>query len=127
MQSEDIELPDIASEYSDSDDEDKSKDFIRPAWAESPELRHALQQQSTRDPDELFGPIKPVNMEELFKARPGKFRARSSSANWISTGDRLTRTEEIEYARRMGFRPIGTGGRTGGSTSTGGASRSSQA
>ena len=43
-------------------------------------------------------------MEELFKVRQGKFRARSSSANW-SGGDRLTRTEEVDYARRMGFRP----------------------
>ena len=44
-------------------------------------------------------------MEELFKVRQGKFRARSSSANW-SGGDRLTKTEEVEYARRMGFRAM---------------------
>lgn len=61
-----------------------------------------------RDPDELFGPIKPLNMEELFKARQGKFRARSSSAMWHK-GDGLTREEEREYARRMGFKPIGQG------------------
>ena len=59
-----------------------------------------------RNPDEIFGPIKPLNMEELFKVRNGKFRARTSSANW-NGGDRLTRAEEMEYAKRMGFKPIG--------------------
>ncbi|WVO17238.1 hypothetical protein L204_104930 [Cryptococcus depauperatus] len=101
QQSEDIVLPDIASEYSDPDD-DTPRDFNRPAWAESPELRKALEAQAHINPDELFGPIKPLNMDELFKARQGKFRARTSSANW-SKGDGLTKAEEAEYARRMGF------------------------
>ncbi|OXH34374.1 hypothetical protein J008_02668 [Cryptococcus neoformans] len=101
QQSEDIVLPDIASEYSDPD-EDNTRDFDRPAWAESPELRKALEAQAHINPDELFGPIKPLNMEELFKVRAGKFRARTSSANW-SRGDGLTRAEEVDYARRMGF------------------------
>lgn len=105
MESENIVLPDIASEYSNSDDEDKETDFVRPAWAESPELKHALEMQAHVNPDELFGPIKPLSMEELFQARAGKFRARTSSANW-SGADRLTEQEEREYARRMGFRPI---------------------
>lgn len=103
--SEDIVLPDIASEYSDSDDEDRETDFKRPAWAESPELKQLLEMQQHVNPDELFGPIRPLSMEELFQARNGKFRARTSSANW-SGQDRLTETEEREYARRMGFRPI---------------------
>ncbi|KAK8858852.1 hypothetical protein IAR55_003082 [Kwoniella newhampshirensis] len=112
IQSEDIVLPDIASEYSDSDDEDRTKDFERPQWAESPELRHALEAQAHRNPDELFGPIKPLNMEELFKVRTGKFRARTSSANW-SKGDGLTRAEEVEYAKRMGFKASGAAGASG--------------
>ena len=91
--------------YSDSDDSDKEDEFKRPTWAESPQLRAALEQQANRNPDELFGPIRPISMEELFKVRQGKFRARSSSANW-SGGDRLTRMEEVEYARRMGFNPM---------------------
>ena len=107
------------SRYSDSDDSEKETDFKPPQWAESPELRQALQQQAYRDPDELFGPIKPVNMEELFKVRVGKFRARSSSANWHATGDRLTKVEEVEYARRMGFKPIGSGVRAVGSAGSG--------
>lgn len=102
---EDIVLPDIASEYSDSDDEEKESDFKRPAWAESPELKQLLEMQQHVNPDELFGPIRPLSMEDLFQARNGKFRARTSSANW-SGQDRLTEAEERDYARRMGFRPI---------------------
>jgi hypothetical protein len=104
-ESENIVLPDINSEYSDSDDSDRETDFKRPAWAESPELKQALENQASVNPDELFGPIRPLSMEELFNARVGKFRARTSSANW-SGADRLTEAEEREYARRMGFKPI---------------------
>lgn len=105
QESENIVLPDINSEYSNSDDSDQETDFKRPGWAESPELKQALEMQASVNPDELFGPIRPLNMEELFNARVGKFRARTSSANWSGT-DRLTEQEEREYARRMGFRPI---------------------
>ncbi|KAL7420549.1 hypothetical protein Q5752_004500 [Cryptotrichosporon argae] len=109
--SEDIVLPDIASEYSDSDDSDRETDFKRPAWAESPELRSALEAQAHVNPDDLFGAIRPLNMEELFRQRSEKFRKRTSSANWAGA-DRLTEAEEREYARRMGFRnaPAGPSG-----------------
>lgn len=102
VQSESIELPDINSEYSDSDDEDRPKTFDPPGWAQSPELREALQLQSTINPDDIFGAIRPLRMEELFKTRTSRFRARTSSANWTGA-DRLTLEEEREYAKRMGF------------------------
>ncbi|KAF9270206.1 hypothetical protein L218DRAFT_888608 [Marasmius fiardii PR-910] len=102
--SESIELPEINSEYSDSDDEDRKRTFDPPDWAQSPELRQALQMQSTINPDEIFGAIQPLRMEEIFRnGRTSRFRPRSSSANWNGT-DRLTAEEEREYARRMGFR-----------------------
>ncbi|TDL28421.1 hypothetical protein BD410DRAFT_711992 [Rickenella mellea] len=100
--SESIELPEINSEYSDSEDEDRVRTFDPPDWAQSPELREALQSQSTWNPDSIFGPIKPLRMDELFKARASKFRARTSSANWAGT-DRLTIEEERDYAIRMGY------------------------
>lgn len=103
IQSESIELPDINSEYSDSEDEDRPRTFDPPGWAQSPELRQALQVQSTINPDDIFGAVRPLRMEELFKTRTSRFRARTSSANWTGT-DRLTVEEEREYARRMGFR-----------------------
>lgn len=101
--SESIELPEVNSEYSDSDDEDRPRTFNPPEWAQSPELREALQAQSTINPDDIFGAIRPLRMEEMFKARTSRFRARTSSANW-SGADRLTVEEEREYARRMGFK-----------------------
>ncbi|KAJ7487589.1 hypothetical protein B0H11DRAFT_2014011 [Mycena galericulata] len=101
--SESIELPDINSEYSDSDDEDRPRTFDPPSWAQSPDLRQALEIQSTINPDDVFGAIRPLKMDELFRNRTGRFRARTSSANWTGT-DRLTAEEEREYARRMGFR-----------------------
>ena len=101
--SENIELPEINSEYSDSEDEDRVRTFDPPEWAQSPELRQALEMQSTMNPDDIFGAVRPLKMEELFKSRTSRFRARTSSANWTGT-DRLTMQEEREYARRMGFK-----------------------
>lgn len=102
-ESENIELPDINSEYSDSDDEERPRTFDPPDWAQSPELRQQLHLQSTVNPDDIFGPIRPLKMEEVFRTRQSRFRARTSSANWTGN-DRLTVEEEKEYARRMGFR-----------------------
>lgn len=101
--SESIELPDINSEYSDSEDEDRPRTFDPPDWAQSPELRQALEIQSTINPDDIFGAVRPIKMEEIFKTRTSRFRPRSSSANWTGT-DRLTVQEEKDYARRMGFK-----------------------
>ena len=101
--SEDIELPKINSEYSDSEDEDRVRTFNPPEWAQSPELRQALEMQSTMNPDDIFGAVRPLKMEEIFKSRTSRFRARTSSANWTGT-DRLTMQEQGEYARRMGFK-----------------------
>ncbi|KDQ63532.1 hypothetical protein JAAARDRAFT_169466 [Jaapia argillacea MUCL 33604] len=100
--SESIELPDINSEYSDSDDEDRKRTFDPPNWAQSPHLRQALQEQSSVNPDDIFGPVRPLQMEEIFRTRHSRFRARTSSANW-SGADQLTAQEEREYARRMGY------------------------
>ncbi|RPD82590.1 hypothetical protein L226DRAFT_607692 [Lentinus tigrinus ALCF2SS1-7] len=100
--SESIELPDINSEYSDSEDEDRPKRDL-PDWAKSPDIAAALQQQSTINPDDIFGRIGPLRMEEIFRTRHSRFRARTSSANWTGT-DELTQAEEREYARRMGFK-----------------------
>ncbi|KAG9314350.1 hypothetical protein JVU11DRAFT_5142 [Chiua virens] len=100
--SESIELPEINSEYSDSEDEDRVHTFDPPDWAQSPELHTALQRQSTVNPDDIFGAIRPLRMDEIFRTRQSRFRARTSSANWSGT-DRLTVEEIREYERRMGF------------------------
>ena len=85
-----IELPEINTEDEDSD-EDDSHIAIAP-WADSPALKGALMAQEMVDPMQIFGPPRPINMEEVFnksKDRFHKFRARTSSANW-SGSDRLT-------------------------------------
>lgn len=102
--SEEIDLPDIRSDYYDSDEEDQGRGYEPPVWAQSPVLRQALESQSTVNPDEIFGAVPPLRMEEMFRSnKSSRFRARTSSANWTGA-DKLTRDEEIEYARRMGFR-----------------------
>ncbi|KAF9526493.1 hypothetical protein CPB83DRAFT_794894 [Crepidotus variabilis] len=100
--SESIELPDINSEYSDSDDEGRVAPDL-PDWAQSPELRQALEMQSRINPADIFGPVPVLRMEEIFKNQRKGFRARTSSANWNGS-DRLTTQEEESYARRMGFK-----------------------
>lgn len=102
VSTEDIELPDVNSEYSDSEDEDRPGKFEPPNWAQSPELRAQLERQSRTNPDDIFGPVKPLRMEEVFRTRQSRFRARTSSANWTGT-DKLTVEEEREYVRRMGY------------------------
>jgi hypothetical protein len=100
--SESIELPEIDSEYSDSDDEDKKKNFDPPDWAQQANVTNALQTLSRVNPDNIFGAVQPLQIEDMFRSRTSRFRARTSSANW-SGSDGLTKEEEEDYVRRMGF------------------------
>ncbi|KAF2757786.1 hypothetical protein EJ05DRAFT_401220 [Pseudovirgaria hyperparasitica] len=100
--SEAISLPDIPT---DSEDEDSENGFEQPSWADSPALRELLIAQQLIDPETIFGPIPPLQMEEIFKNkdRHKRFRERTSSANW-SGGDRLTEEEkqrDREARRRL--------------------------
>jgi hypothetical protein len=91
---ENIDLPEIMTDSEDEDSE-AEKDFAKPKWTESPDLRRTLFEQETIDPVDVFGQPGPLNMEEVFsksKDRFHKFRARTSSANW-SGQDRLTEDE----------------------------------
>ena len=87
---ESINLPEIAT---DSEDEDSENEFQAPSWTESPALRELLTNQQLVDPMQVFGPIAPLRMEEVFrnKERQKKFRDRTSSAQWHA--DRLTEEE----------------------------------
>ena len=100
--SESIELPEIDSEYSDSEDEDKKKNFDPPDWAQQANVTNTLQSLSRVNPDDIFGAVQPLAIEDMFKTRTSRFRARTSSANWNGP-DGLTKEEEDDYARRMGF------------------------
>ncbi|KAJ6257125.1 hypothetical protein Dda_8010 [Drechslerella dactyloides] len=106
---ETIELPEI---HTDSEDDHDERTFRVPKWADSPELRQALQDQLGIDPETIFGPIAPLSMDDIFKGRAdrAKFRARTSSANW-SGADRLT-AAEIEADKIERQRILDNGGWT---------------
>lgn len=91
-----IELPEIATDSEDDEDED----FVQPDWVASPLLRQALQNQQLVDPMEIFGPIEPLRMDDVFrnKDRQKKFRDRTSSANW-GGADALTEQERARDKR----------------------------
>lgn len=83
-------LPEIFSESDDDEEGSVLKD-----WANSPELRNILINQQHIDPDQVFGPMAPLHMEDIFKnSRLSRFRGRGSSAQW-SGKDGLT-IQEIE-------------------------------
>ncbi|KAF2649835.1 hypothetical protein K491DRAFT_167860 [Lophiostoma macrostomum CBS 122681] len=98
---EDIKLPDIMT---DSEDEDSGDDFEQPSWVNTPNLREMLTQQQLVDPEQVFGPIAPLNMEQIFpnKERHKRFRDRTSSAYWAH--DQVTeeeRRKEREARERL--------------------------
>ncbi|KAF2020897.1 hypothetical protein BU24DRAFT_382905 [Aaosphaeria arxii CBS 175.79] len=88
---EDIKLPDVMT---DSEDEDSDNEFEQPSWVNTPNLREMLEQQQLVDPEAVFGPIAPLNMEQVFpnKERHKKFRDRTSSAFWGN--DQVTEEEK---------------------------------
>lgn len=104
-------LPEIASEYSDSEDEETiQKRAAMPLWTQGDMLDAALLAQSTVDADEIFGiPHGPVELEKIL---PGERtanrirRARTSSANW-SGPDGLAQWEIDRYNKRMGIKSAG--------------------
>lgn len=101
------ELPDVASEYSDSDDEATTKKRkTEPSWTRGRELEEQLLQQATVDPDEIFGiQLGPVPLDAMLPPRKGdrrRLRNRTSSANWNGP-DGLAQWEIERYNERMGI------------------------
>lgn len=103
------ELPDVQSEYSDSEDEASiKKRKLEPSWTRGRELEDLLLQQSTVDPDEIFGfQLGPVPLDTMLPPRKGdrrRVRKRTSSANWNGP-DGLAQWEIDRYNERMGIQP----------------------
>jgi hypothetical protein len=88
---DDIKLPEIMT---DSEDEDSENEFEQPSWVNTPNLREMLTSQQLMDPEQIFGPIAPLNMEQVFpnKERHKRFRERTSSAYWAN--DQVTEEEK---------------------------------
>ncbi|KAJ3266201.1 hypothetical protein HDU77_002332 [Chytriomyces hyalinus] len=113
-------LPDIADSDDDdemSSDEDdqqevepvqvktpgKKNEPKRPAWVETPALMKTLVEQKMKDPDAIFGAVKPLSLEDVFKGGRVQKRFRDSMAgNWEGHGA-LTKEEEEAYKQDMGF------------------------
>lgn len=89
---DDIELPPCLDSDDDSDAE--ANPFEQPSWVDTPNLRELLTQQQLVDPEAVFGPIAPLNMEQMFpdRDRHKKFRQRTSSAYWAN--DQVTEEEK---------------------------------
>ncbi|SCV71214.1 BQ2448_2802 [Microbotryum intermedium] len=99
------ELPEIDSEYSDSGDEEARavKIAAMPGWAQSPALAAALYAQQQVNPRDIFGPIPPLQMHEIFRnANLTRLTRRTSSACWEGT-DALTADDLRRYEARMGY------------------------
>lgn len=102
---DDIKLPEVMT---DSEDEDSENDFEQPSWVNTPILRETLASQQLMDPEQIFGPIAPLNMEAMFpnKERHKRFRERTSSAFWhndqITEEDRRKEREARERLARDG-------------------------
>jgi hypothetical protein len=88
---DDIKLPEIMT---DSEDDDSENEFEQPSWVNTPNLREMLTNQQLMDPETIFGPIAPLNMEAVFpnKERHKRFRERTSSAFWAN--DQVTEEEK---------------------------------
>lgn len=95
--------PDLPEIYSESEDDNEGSVIME--WASSPQLHAQLLRQQQIDPDTIFGPIAPLQLEDVFKSAKDakKFRPRSSSANW-SGQDKLSQAEVERYAREMGYK-----------------------
>ena len=112
---ENISLPEIPTDSEDGTPNSMASEV--PSWASPTALQRALlEQESTNglDPDQVFGPMAPLNMEQMFakgthKDRLKRLRDRTSSARWVESGDVLTK-EEVEKDREAREKIRGEGG-----------------
>ncbi|OMJ26459.1 hypothetical protein AYI70_g169 [Smittium culicis] len=88
-----------------------------PPWAKTPQLIKSLSNQQTVNPDLIFGAVKPIRVEEIFKNPNAKNfsaalaraqgisamgRNRQSSGIWTGS-DALSSAEVEEYNKKMGY------------------------
>ena len=91
----DITLPEI---HTDSTD-DSDRNVSLPSWATPGHVFNTLSQQESINPDVIFPRIPVISMDDVFAENPERLRRlrmRTSSANWVRTGDGLTQVEVID-------------------------------
>lgn len=90
-----MSLPEIHTDSSD----DSGKDRSVASWATPGHVFGMLSQQEAINADSIFPQIRPIVMDDVFAANPERLkrlRVRTSSANWIRTGDGLNQVEVVE-------------------------------
>lgn len=86
----------------DSDDEEEKDEKKLPPWVRPEELRSALFEQQTTDPDAIFRNNEfTCDLNSIFQTKKSRYTRRTSSANW--TADQLRYDEEERYRAMMGF------------------------
>ena len=91
----DITLPEIHTDSSD----DSDRNVSLPSWATPGHVFNTLSQQETINPDVIFPRIPTISMDDVFAENPDRLRRlrmRTSSANWVRTGDALTQVEVLD-------------------------------
>lgn len=90
-----MSLPEIHTDSSDESDRNVSL----PSWATPNHIFGQLSQQETMNADNIFPRIQPIVMDDVFAENPDRLRRlrmRTSSANWVRTGDALNQVEVLE-------------------------------
>ncbi|KAK5095969.1 hypothetical protein LTS08_007851 [Lithohypha guttulata] len=90
-----MSLPEIHTDSSD----DSGKDRSVASWATPGHVFGMLSQQEAINADSIFPRIRPIVMDDVFAANPERLkrlRVRTSSANWVRTGDGLNQVEVVE-------------------------------
>ena len=90
-----MSLPEIHTDSSDNSDQNVEL----PSWATPGHVFNTLSQQETLNPDAIFPRIQAISMDDVFAENPDRLRRlrmRTSSANWVRTGDALNQVEVIE-------------------------------
>jgi len=91
----DITLPEIHTDSTDA----SGGNVSLPSWATPGHVFNTLSQQEIVNPDVIFPRIPTISMDDVFAENPDRLRRlrmRTSSANWVRTGDALTQVEVID-------------------------------
>ncbi|CAO3690453.1 unnamed protein product [Umbelopsis vinacea] len=78
-----------------------------PDWVRPQNLQNSLEEQSKVDPDEIFGKMTPLEVDDIFRSKPTKLQAPIPSRPFRlrvnSCMTRVTHQEETAYRLAMGY------------------------
>ena len=97
-------MPEIWSDGEDNEGQPTrrySHRFVIPKWAEWDELEKAMQLQSQKNPEDIFGPLPVLDMSEIFPDRERELRQRERSARQEGP-NQVTSQDPTRYNEEMG-------------------------